>query len=88
MFLIGFKNFRLNAFTFTVNNLEILFQYLVVTRPTYYYIIIIMRITLDGFTVSNAKGSITSAKKYFVIKRILFMFKKKFITTNNKKRHY
>ena len=47
----------------------------------------VARTALDGFTVGNTKDSITSAKKYFVIKRTLFLFKKKFATTDNRRRY-
>ena len=87
MLLAGLRNFRLDLFAFAINGLEVVFQYLIVIRPTYCHIIIIIRTTLDGFTVSNAEGSTISAKKYFVIKRILFMFKKKFATTGNRRRY-
>ena len=46
------------------------------------------RTALNSFTVSNAKGSIISAEKYFIIKRTLFIFKKKFMMTKNQKRYY
>ena len=54
---------------------------------TYYYIIIIIRTTLDSFIIGNIKGNIISAKKYFVIKKTLFLFKKKFATTGNRRRY-
>ena len=63
-------------------------RYLSVARATYYYIIIIIRTALDGFTVGNAKSSIVSAEKYLIIKRTLFTFRKKFIITGNRKRYY
>ena len=85
---MGFKNFRLNSFTFTVNNLEIVFRHLVVTELTHYYIIMITRITLDGFIVGNAKSSIISAEKYFIIKKTLFAFRKKFMITNSRRKYY
>ena len=88
MLLAGFKNFHLNVFAFTVNSLKIMFQYLAVIGPTYYYIIMITRTTLDGFVVGNTKSSVTSAEKYIIIKRILFLFRKKFMTTGNRKRYY
>ena len=61
--------------------------YLTVARATHYYIIIIVRTTLHGFIVGNTKGSTASAKKYFIIKRTSFSFKKKFATANNKRRY-
>ena len=84
---MGLNNFRLNLFTFMIDGLKMVFSYLAVARPTYYYIIIIMRTTLDGFIVDNAKGSTTSAEKHFVIKKILFMFRKKFATTGNRRKY-
>ena len=85
---MSFSNFRLNLFAFTIDGLEIMFSYFVVTRLTCCYTIMITRTTLDGFTVGNAEGSTTSAKRYFIIKRTLFALKKRFAITSNKRRHY
>ena len=62
-------------------------SHLIVTQITHYYIITAARTALDGFTVGNAKDSTVSAKKFFIIKRTLFSFKKKFATTGDKKRY-
>ena len=59
-----------------------------VARITHYYIITAARTTLHGFTVGNAKNSIISARKYLVIKRTLFLFKKKFATADGRKRYW
>ena len=61
--------------------------YLIVAQLTHYYIITAARTALDDFIVGNAEGSTASARKYFIIKRILFLFKKKFVTTGNKRRY-
>ena len=74
-------------FTFIINVLEMVFNYLSVTRATYYYIIIVARTALNSFTVGNAKGSIIRAKRYFIIKKTLVMFGKKFTTTSNKRKY-
>ena len=71
-----------------VNDLEMVFRHLAVVRLTHCYIIIIMRTILDGFAVGNAKGSIISVKKYFVIKKISFAFGKKFAIISNRRRYY
>ena len=63
-------------------------SHLIVTRITHYYIIIVARTALHSFTVSNTKGSIISVKKYLIIKRTLFAFKKKFVMADNKKRYW
>ena len=68
--------------------MEIFFGHLVVARPTHSHIIMVIETTFNDFTVGNAEGSATSAKKYFVIKRTLFALKKKFMTANNRRRHY
>ena len=47
----------------------------------------VARTALHNFTVGNIKGSTTGTRKYFVIKKTLFLFKKEFVTTNNKKRY-
>ena len=58
-----------------------------VTQITHYYIITAARATLDGFIINNIKDSIASVKKYFIIKRTLFLFKKKFMTADNRRRY-
>ena len=63
------------------------FSYLLIAEATHYNIIMVVRTALDSFIVDNAKGSIVIAKKYFIIKKFLFVFRKKFATTNNKKRY-
>ena len=73
---------------FAINGLEIVFSYLAVTRLTYCHIITAIRTTLNGFAVGNTKDSTASARKYFVIKRILFAFRKEFAITNNRRRYY
>ena len=62
-------------------------RYLIITQITYYYIIIVARTALNNFTVSNAEGSTASTKKYFIIKRILFSFRKKFVTTGGRRKY-
>ena len=47
-----------------------------------------MRTTLNGFTVGDAEDSITGARRYFVIKKTLFAFRKKFAMTSNRRRYY
>ena len=84
---MSFSNFCLNLFIFLVNVLEMVFSHLLVAQATHYYIITAARTALDGFTVSNAKGSTISIRKYFIIKRTLFTFGKKFATTNNRRRY-
>ena len=84
---MSLRDFRFNLFIFLINVLKIVLSYLIVTRITHYYIITAVRTTLYGFTVSNTKGSIISARKYLIIKRTLFLFKKKFITAGNKRRY-
>ena len=61
-------------------------RHLIITGTTYYYIITAARATFHGFIISNIEGSTVSAKKYLIIKRTLFSFRKKFATTSNKKR--
>ena len=73
---------------FVINGLEIVFSYFTITGPTHCNIITTTRTTLDGFIVGNAKGSTASAKRYFVIKRTLFTFRKEFATTSNRRRYY
>ena len=71
---MSFCDFRFNLFVFLINVLEILLYYFMVARATYYYIITAARAALDGFIISNAEGSTASARKYFIIKRTLFLF--------------
>ena len=73
---MGFRNFRFNLFIFLINILEIMLHYLIVTQATHYYIITVVRTSLNNFTVADAEGSIVSAEKYFIIKRTLFTLKK------------
>ena len=47
-----------------------------------------MRTALDGFTVRKAKSGTINIERYFIIKRTLFTFKKKFATTGNKRKYY
>ena len=58
-----------------------------IARATHYYVITAARTALDSFTIVNTKGDIMSAKKYFIIKRTLFLFKKKFAITSNKRKY-
>ena len=62
-------------------------SHLTVAKITYYYIIIVMRTALHSFTVRNAKGGIISIRRYLIIKRIMFLFREKFATTNSKRRY-
>ena len=63
-------------------------SYLTVTRAPHRYIIIAVRAIFNNFVICDTKSIITSAGKYFIIKRTLFVFKKKFATTNNRKKYY
>ena len=65
-----------------------LFRHFIIAGLTYYYIITATGAALNGFTVKNIEDSAISAKKYFIIKGATFMFKKKFIIVNNKKKYY
>ena len=62
-------------------------RYLVVISATHYYIIMAARTALHSFTVGNAKGSIASTKRHFVIKKTLLLFRKKFATASSRRRH-
>ena len=63
-------------------------SHLAVTKITHHYIIIVARTALHNFTVKNTKGSTASTKKYLIIKRTLFLFKKKFAITGNQKKYW
>ena len=45
------------------------------------------RAALHSFIVRNIKDNIISTRRYLIIKKTLFSFKKKFMTTISKKRH-
>ena len=64
-----------------------MFSYFAVIRLTYYHIIMVIRAILDGFIIGNIKGSITGTRKYFVVKRTLFAFRKKFVITDNRRKY-
>ena len=88
MLVTDLSNFCLNSFIFMIDGLEVAFSYLIIAGLTCCHVVITTRATLDGFIISNAKGSTASAEKYFVIKRILFAFKKEFAATDNRRKHY
>ena len=62
-------------------------RHLIIIRATHYYIIIVVRTALYSFIIGNAKGSIIGIRRYLIIKKISFSFRKKFATAGNKKRH-
>ena len=61
--------------------------YLAVIRITHNYVITVIRATLNSLIVYNTKSIITGARKYLVIKKTLFAFRKKFATTSNNRRY-
>ena len=71
-----------------INNLEVLFGHFIIIRMTHYHIIIVIRTALNSFIVRKAKSGIISIRRYFIIKKTLFIFKKKFVTTSNRRRYY
>ena len=73
---------------FIINNLEVLFEHFIIIQITYYYIIITARTALNSFTVKEAENHAVSTKKYFIIKKTLFTFRKEFATTSNRRRYY
>ena len=75
-------------FAFIINSLEMVFGDLSVTGALYRYIIIIIRATFNNLIISNAKSIIIGTRRYLVIKKTLFMFRKEFATTSNRRRYY
>ena len=73
---------------FMINGFEVLFKHFIIAGATHYYIIMAIRAVLNGFIIRKAKSGIISIKKYFIIKRTSFVFKKKFVITDNKRRYY
>ena len=64
-----------------------LLNYLIIIEITSGYIVTVAGTTLYGFTVNDAKGSTASIKKYFIIKNTLFTLKKKFATSNYRRKY-
>ena len=71
-----------------INSLEIVFSYLLVARTPHGYIILIVRATFNSLIVSNTKNIIIDAKRYLIIKKILFTLRKEFATTSNRRKYY
>ena len=88
VFLFNFGDFYLNLLTLIINDLEVLFQHFIIVGPPYYYIITATGTALNDFTIRNAKGSVASAEKYFIIKKTSFLFGEKFATINNRRKYY
>ena len=64
---MGFRYFRLNSLTFTIDGLEILFRDFIIARITHYYIIVIVCAALNSLIVGDAEGNTTGTERYFVI---------------------
>ena len=56
-------------------------SYLAVAGMTHSYVLTAARAALDGLIFDNAEGVTTSAGRHVIIKKTLFMFRKKFATT-------
>ena len=58
-----------------------------VIRTTYSHIIMVVRAALDRLIISNAESIIASTERYLIIKKTLFTFRKKFATTESRKKY-
>ena len=74
-------------FTFIINNFKVLFRHFIIARATHYYIITATRAALNSFIIRKTKSGTINTERYFVIKRTLFIFEKKFATISNRGKH-
>ena len=70
-----------------INGLKIVLSHLTVIKMIHSYIVMVIRTALNSLIVGNTKSIIVSVGRYLIIKKILFVFRKKFATTNNKRRY-
>ena len=74
-------------FASIINGLEMVFSYLAVAEVTYNHIIIIAGAALNSLIVGNTENIIIGVRRYLIIKKTLFLFRKKFATTGNRRRY-
>ena len=65
-----------------------MFNYLLVAGTPHRYIITVARATFNSLIVGNIKSIIISTRRHLIIKKTLFVFRKKFATAGNRKRYY